>query len=312
MRSPKMTRREFEKSAACGGAALLLKGLAPLWAEADGPGEPAALEIRGKGAIPAGTPPTLGCWFWNSLDGEPENYQPFLDTAADYEKSLWTHALGGGRINYHPSFPSANARGWSYDVLLEGGLMQGECRVRLLNFISHAPLDCPVAVIFGHAAATNWAGPGQGDTGVSLCDALWKEGYYADLIPSGEIASGALKIAADGHIQYGPQRYSAVVLYQPQYSGPEVAEFFQKAAKTGKTALYRVGGWTMDFGGEPVQSEAALPAQMTSSPDAASAAAAVVERLRRLAENHHLSRKPPPCWHRAIWAPRRHGCNLLK
>jgi hypothetical protein len=245
--------------------------------------------------------------------GSPIWYNMFYSrNVADYEKSLWTHALGGGRINYHPAFPFANARGWNYDVLLQGGLMQGECRVRLLNFISRAPLDCPVAVIFGHAAATNWVAPGLGDTGVPLCDALWKEGYYADLIPSSEISSGALKIAADGHIQYGPQRYSAVVLYQPQYGGPEVAEFFRKAAQTGKTALYRVGDWTMDFGGEPVRGNVALPAQMTSSPDAASAAAAVVDRLRRLGVAPQEPATGIIGWDRKTAAPPAQGrCRLI-
>src|ERR1019366_5439962 len=61
---------------------LLFRGLAPLWADTAGSEKTAALAIRGKGAIPAGTPPTLGCWFWNAVDGEPENYRPFLDTVA--------------------------------------------------------------------------------------------------------------------------------------------------------------------------------------------------------------------------------------
>jgi hypothetical protein len=215
--------------------------------------------------------------------GSPIWYNMFYaKEVADYERSLWTHVLGGGRINYHPQYPVANGRGWNYNVLLTGELMHGECRVRLLDFISGAPLDCPVAVIFGHAAAINWIAPGFGDPGVSLCDALWKEGYYADLIPSSEISSGALKIAADGHIQYGRQRYSAAVLYEPQYGRLEVAEFFRKAAEADKTALDRVGEWTKDFYGKPFSGGSALPAQMASAHDAASATAAIVERLRRL------------------------------
>jgi hypothetical protein len=245
--------------------------------------------------------------------GSPVWYNMFYSkNVADYERSLWTHVLGGGRINYHPAFPFPNARGWNYDVLLQGGLMQGECRVRLLNFISRAPLDCPVAVIFGHAAATNWIAPGRADAGVSLCDALWKEGYYADLIPSSEISRGALNIAADGHIQYGLQRYSAVVLYQPQYGRPEVAEFFRKAAKTRQTALYRVGDWTMDFDGEPVRGNAALPAEMTASPDPPSAAAVVADRLRRLGVVPQEPATEIIGWDRKTVAPPAKGrCRLI-
>ena len=84
-----------------------------------------------------------------------------------------------------------------------------------------------------------------------MCDKLWAEGYYTDLIPSSEIANGSLKIAEDGQIQYGPQRYAAVVLYHPDGERPEIAEFFRKAANQGKTSLWRVGDWKMDFEGKP-------------------------------------------------------------
>ena len=76
--------------------------------------------------------------------------------------------------------------------------MAGESRIRLLQLITRAPIDCPVAVIFGHACAMNWAGPAYDDVGLAVTDALWQAGYYADLIPTSEIESGALKIADDG------------------------------------------------------------------------------------------------------------------
>jgi len=50
-------------------------------------------------------------------------------------------------------------------ALLRTKVLAADCRVRLLNFISDAPVDCPVAVIFGHADAMNWAGPAYNDTG---------------------------------------------------------------------------------------------------------------------------------------------------
>ena len=118
----------------------------------------------------------------------------------------------------------------------------------------------------------------MGDAGVSVCDSLWKDGYYADLIPSSEIAAGALKLAADGRIQYGRQTYAAVVFYQPQYERPSAGEFFRKAAATGKTALYRIGDWTMDFDGNAVDVQTALPKEMK----VADAAACVRDILAQL------------------------------
>ncbi|HUT32564.1 MAG TPA: hypothetical protein VNE39_03705 [Planctomycetota bacterium] len=197
---------------------------------------------------------------------------------ADYDKALWAHALGGGRINYHPVYPAPEQKGrnWAYDSLLRGGLMRGECRVRLLNFITRAPLDCPVAVVFGHACAMNWAGPAYADVGMALTDALWRAGFPADLIPSSDIAS--LKLSDDGLVQYGPQRYAAVVLYHPEFDRPETAAFFERAAG-GKTALFRVGNWTAGPDAKPFDGNAALPKAMAVLPDAASCAKAVVARL---------------------------------
>lgn len=196
---------------------------------------------------------------------------------ATYGPELWGNALGGGRVNYHPLFPGGN---WTTNLLSQGDkLLRGECRVRLLNLISTRPVDCPVAVIFGHPRACNWADRGLGDCGAGLCDALWQQGYYADLIPTSEIASGALRISADGSIQYGPQTYAAAVLHQPQYDRPATGEFFRTAAAAGKTALWRVGEWTMDFDGQPVDDRTILPAEMPPL-DAAACQAAIVGRLR--------------------------------
>jgi hypothetical protein len=176
-----------------------------------------------------------------------------------YQEDLWRHALGGGRMNFHPLYP--NPGGDLTTSLLSGPLLAADSRVRLLNFISTAPIDCPVAVVFGHPAALNWAGPGLADAGLAVTDGLWAEGFYADLIPSSEIAAGNLKIASDGRIQYGPQRYSAVVLYHPQYERPVVVEFFRKAAVGRGTALFRVGDWTADFEGQAFDA-GVLPPQM--------------------------------------------------
>jgi hypothetical protein len=140
--------------------------------------------------------------------------------------------------------------------------LQAGARIDLLNFISTAPIDCPVAVIFGHPGALNWSGKGFADVGLEVSNGLWADGFYADLIPSSEIALGNLKLAEDGSLQYGPQRYAAALLYHPQFERPAMAEFFRKAAAKGKTALFRVGDWTLDFEGKHVGASAGLPPSM--------------------------------------------------
>lgn len=187
----------------------------------------------------------------------------YHDNIPAYNRSVWSHALGGGRINYHPIYPGSTP-GKREAELLKGDLMRAECRVRLLNYISDSPLDCPVAVVFGHASAMNWTGDGYDDVGMALVDRLWASGIPADLIPTTEIRH--LETDPDGWISYGPQRYAALVLYHPEFENPATAEFFRRA-EGGKTRMFRVGGWTMDFNGTAFNGVAALPASMAGYPD---------------------------------------------
>ncbi|MCX6877885.1 MAG: hypothetical protein NTW21_29340 [Verrucomicrobia bacterium] len=208
---------------------------------------------------------------WNS----PLWYNMYYrDSVRCYEEDLWRHVLGGGRMNFHPLWPHP----WENltTSLLSGKLLAADCRVRLLNYISTAPIDCPVAIVFGHPSALNWAGDGLADAGLAVANGLWAQGFYADLIPSSEIAAGNLMIAADGSLQYGPQRYAAAVLYHPQYERPVVADFFRKAA--GKTALFRAGDWTIDFEGRAFDGTAALPPAMQPI-DAAAAVRQTIAHL---------------------------------
>lgn len=197
----------------------------------------------------------------------------------NYETSIWQHALAGGRINYHPLYPRDISRIESVKELLRGELARAQSRVRLLNFIQKTPLDCPVAVIFGHASAMNWAGPGYNDVGMAVADALWQAGYPADLIPSSEVETGQLTIDAEGWIRYGTQPYAAVVLYQPQFSQPVVASFFQKASQ-GRTALYRWGDWTQDFAAKAFDGKDALPDSMRTAKTLPALLEAVIQSLQ--------------------------------
>jgi len=201
---------------------------------------------------------------WNS----PAWFNMYYSTSLqDYEAELWAGALSGGRINYHPLWPTDEklaANHGRYRALLRGGMMRGDCRVRLLNFITRSPLDCPVALVFGQPCAMNWAGPSFGDVGMELSDELWRAGYPADLIPTTEIWNGALKVDAEGFVRYGAQRYRIVVLYHPEFEPPATAAFFQEAAK-GKSTLYRVGDWTRNIDGKSISGAKSLPGRMVAA-----------------------------------------------
>ena len=179
--------------------------------------------------------------------GSPVWYNMFYATErAAYEKAVWSAALGGGRINYHPLGPSERKRIDRTLELLRGELVLAESRVQLLNFITESPLDCPVAVVFGHACTMNWAGPAYDDVGMELVSMLWKAGIPTDLIPTSEIESKSLQLDEEAWVRYGPQKYSAVVLYHPEFEKPSTAAFYDRAAN-GKTRFFRMGDWTKDF-----------------------------------------------------------------
>lgn len=172
--------------------------------------------------------------------------------AEDFEQELWSSALAGGRVN-NLSNPSRGILGSNY--------VHAERRIRLLNYIKPSPLNCPVAVVFGHAAVMNWNGPYFEDVGVKLADSLWSLGIAADLIPTSEIENGHLIVGKDGSIQYGDQRYEAVILYNPEFEKISTSTFFKKAAK-GKTRLFRIGNWSKDFDGKTVDGNNDLPKSM--------------------------------------------------
>lgn len=205
-------------------------------------------------------------------------YNMYYDPSVSaYEQDIWRHALGGGRLNFHPLWPSS--MGTLRTSLLSGKLLAAECRVRLLNYISTAPIDCPVAVIFGHPSALNWAGSGFADAGLDVVNGLWAEGFYADLIPSSEITLGNLKPRSNGRLQYGPQQYAAAVLYHPQYERPALAKLFRTVSVMDKTALFQVGEWTADFEGKPFDGALALPPAMKAT-DATNAVRQIIAHLR--------------------------------
>lgn len=222
---------------------------------------------------------------WNS----PVCYNQFYATdRKKYQKELWSSILAGGRINYHPLHPSDYERSERHINLFRGNLMKGESRVRLLNFISQSPVDCPVAVIFGHPCTMNWAGPFYNDVGMELVNSLWSRGIPADLIPSSEIGNNSLVVDKKGWICYGPQRYSAVVLYHPEFEKRTTADFFQKASD-GKTEMFRVGNWTRDFNGQAFNGNSALPESMVEGKNND----AIVSEIEKILEERGIAGQSP-------------------
>ncbi len=223
--------------------------------------------------------------------GSPVWYNMYYaDNKHDYETSIWSHALAGGRINYHRIYPSReNDLGLNEQLeLLRGDLMRAESRIRMLNYISKSALDCPVAIIFGHACTMNWAGPAYDDVGMDLADSLWRAGIPADLIPTSEIEKGNLQIDEDGWISYGEQRYAAVVLYHPEFAKGSIAEFFMRASK-GNTGLFRVGEWTQDFDGKPFKGNKALPETMMAEDDIAF----ILQGIHRVLHKNSIAAQTP-------------------
>jgi hypothetical protein len=123
--------------------------------------------------------------------------------------------------------------------LLASPAVRAENRIRLLNYVSQAPRDCPVAVVFAHAAAANWLGPRFGDLGIDFAEALWREGFPADVIPSTEIESGALRISEDGRVCYGAQRYRALVFLNTEYEPKATFDFLRRAARSNTITFLR-------------------------------------------------------------------------
>ncbi|MDI9383726.1 MAG: hypothetical protein QM518_05445 [Verrucomicrobiota bacterium] len=204
----------------------------------------------------------------------------YASALADYERELWSAVLGGGRVNYHPYYPERPADVGPSRMPLDPDLIKGEQRVRLLNGITRAQLDCPVAVLFGDTCAMNWAGPAYDDVGLAITDVLWAHGYPADLIPLSELHAGALRIDEAGRVRYGAQAYQAVVVYHPEFERPGLRDFLHRAA-AGDTALYRVGDWTAGFDGRPIDLQTELfAARMAAADDAKTCAELVLDHLR--------------------------------
>jgi len=158
---------------------------------------------------------------------QPVWYNEYYQTRPSYYiYEHWTCLLAGGRVNIHPFYPKSEAPDEEGDFrilpILRGGADRIRSRTRLLNFMMEAPLQCPVAVVFGHWGVMNWTYPQYFDSlqaAITLCNELARRGYPADLIPSSEIHTVGVDgkkrwfMAEDGRMQYGRQPYEWVFFY---------------------------------------------------------------------------------------------------
>ncbi len=212
--------------------------------------------------------------------------QYYAKETASYIGELWADALSGGRLNVHPLGPRPDLKtSERYFRLMRSGLIAGMTRLRMLDFVSQAPLDCPVAVVFGHACAMNWTQPSYNNVGLDIASALCAKGYPADLFPSSLVTSKALVIDAEGYVRLGAQRYTAVVLYQPEFGDETELAFFSQAA-AGKSALFRVGNWTKDSEARPLDATTRLGANVLGYADDK----ACVESVLRLLDDAGVAR----------------------
>jgi hypothetical protein len=176
----------------------------------------------------------------------------------EYASEFWAAVLCGGRVNVHPLYPLPNlSLQDAHLTILCQRFMTGICRLRMLDFITRAPLDRPVAVVFGHAAAMNWAGQSYNRVGLEIASALCASGYPTDLIPLSLAGTTARHLESDGFVCLGPQRYHAVVLYQPEFGNETELAFFEQAARS-NSALFLMGDWTRDSEAPPIEAMARL------------------------------------------------------
>jgi hypothetical protein len=154
----------------------------------------------------------------------------------------------------------------------------------------------------------NWAGPAYNDVGLGLTDALWRQGYPADLIPADEIQSGALRLSPDGWVQYGVQRYACAVLFHPEFEPEQTAAFCRQAA-AGKTGLWLLGDWRCDPQGKPFAPK--LPEQLKSCAGPEACAQQLVQALRQAGIPPQTPATASTGWDRPTASPAAHGVSRL-
>lgn len=178
-------------------------------------------------------------WMNEGYGPDPEHY-PF---------ALWRYALAGGRMVYHgiyggggkylAKYSEAERKIHGQTDILTPQAVRAQARVSLLPLITRAPIDCPVALVFGHARTLNWLDPAFEDGGLKLAYALGKQGWYVDDYPSSELSAGTFTLGEDGYLRVGQQRYVALALHR--LSAEDVAAFRRMLG--GRACRTRLFAW---------------------------------------------------------------------
>ena len=143
-----------------------------------------------------------------------------------YVKTLWRYIPCGGRMVYHSIFSwdmskssvaiykDEKERAYRRHAdLLGDDAMRAEEISRLLPLMTRAPIDCPVAHVFGHERLVDWLDPGHCDWGEKIAHGLGGQGYYVDAYPASELDLGTFSVDGEGFLRVGKQRYLACSLY---------------------------------------------------------------------------------------------------
>lgn len=199
---------------------------------------------------------------------QPVWYDEYYQTRPGYYiYEHWTCLLAGGRVNIHPFYPRSEEPEEEGDFrilpILRGGADRIRSRTRLLNFVMQAPLQCPVAVVFGHWGVMNWTYPQYFDSlqaAITLCNELARRGYPAARRNRAAKRSGWTRRLSfqttAGRLFRSPQKRSGVLACRPSHplvdldlSKPNLADDFEMEGMTEPvnyvrdTPFMRQGAW---------------------------------------------------------------------
>lgn len=166
------------------------------------------------------TPIAAACGLTKKAGGSVWLNEGYQTNAMLYAGMVWRYAAAGGRMVFHQVYPPwvgrykgmpplRKATERHRDIIREASRARDS--VALMDRLSDAPIDCPVAWIFSHRRVIwDWTDAAYGDWGDRAICGLWAQGWAVDAYPSTELE--AMSVGPDGYLRMGRQRYRAVVL----------------------------------------------------------------------------------------------------
>ena len=167
---------------------------------------------------------------------------------AHYGYALWRYVLCGGRMVYHGIYGSRTSLTGLppeekffrvHTDILTPENVAAQTRVRLLDLVTRAQVEVPVAMVFGHFRMMNWLDAAYRDGGLDLAYKLGGDGWYVESFPSSEFGLGTFSVDEEGFLQVGTQRYVALILHR---LSADDLKAFQKLTK-GRSVKTKVFSW---------------------------------------------------------------------